>query len=59
MDAFINGKTPGEEAFKQAGELAAEGANPLPNTKYKIELIKGTVFETLRRADAGIWGGEG
>lgn len=56
---FLNGKTPNETTFQQAGELAAEKANPLPMTKYKIEMVKATVFETLRRADEGVWGGEG
>ena len=59
VDAYLNGKIPGEKVFREAGEIAAKGANPLPMTGYKVEMIKGTVFETLRRADAGIWGGEG
>lgn len=58
-NAFLEGKSPSEATFREAGSIAAEGANPLPGTEYKVELIWGTVYETLRRAEAGIWGGEG
>lgn len=56
---FLNGKTPGDEIFKEAGKLGTEGANPLPQTQYKVEMVAGTIYETLRRAQEGIWGGEG
>lgn len=56
---FLNGRSPNESIFREAGEIAAAAANPLPMTEYKVEMVKATVFETLRRADQGIWGGEG
>lgn len=59
VDAYLNGKQPSEKTFQAAGKLATEGASPLPQTGYKVKLMEGTVFETLRRAEAGIWGGEG
>jgi xanthine dehydrogenase YagS FAD-binding subunit len=40
------------ETFEQAASLAADGANPLPMTRYKVELLPGTVRETLERAVA-------
>jgi len=40
----------GIETFEQAADVAAEGANPLPMTGYKVRLLRGTVFETLNRA---------
>ena len=59
VEAFLNGQSPVEDVFRKAGKIAAEGANPLPGTEYKVELVEGTVYEALRRAEAGIWGGEG
>ena len=56
---YLEGKVPSEEVFRQAGSIAAKGVNPLPMTGYKVEMIRGTVYETLRRAEAGVWGGEG
>lgn len=59
VSAFLEGKSPSQENFAEAGRMAIKKANPLPGTQYKLDLVTGTVFETLRRADAGIWGGEG
>lgn len=59
VEAYLEGKAPSEEVFERAGEIAAEGASPLRDTQYKVALVKGTVYETLRRAAAGVWGGEG
>lgn len=56
---YLNGKTADEYTFKAAAQLGSEGANPLPQTKYKVEMIAGTLFETLCRAKEGKWGGEG
>jgi len=45
------------DALERAASLSASGASPLPMTRYKLELLPGTVFETLERAlrwpDAG------
>ena len=40
--------TPG--TLERAASLAAEGANPLPMTRYKVALLKETVREALDRA---------
>jgi xanthine dehydrogenase YagS FAD-binding subunit len=37
------------EVFERAASLAAEGANPLPMSRYKVALLQGTVRETLDR----------
>lgn len=57
--AHLNGQAPSEDLFKRAGEIAKQGAQPLPMTGYKVEMVAATVYETLRRADARTWGGEG
>lgn len=57
--AHLNGQAPSEALFKRAGEIAQQGAQPLPMTGYKVEMVAATVYETLRRADARTWGGEG
>ena len=56
---YLNGKEETDKFFKSAGELATRKNKPLPQTGYKVEMIEATVFETLRRAKEGIWGGEG
>jgi xanthine dehydrogenase YagS FAD-binding subunit len=38
------------DALEQAATLAASGATPLPMTRYKLDLLTGTVRETLERA---------
>lgn len=57
--AYLNGKEASEEVFKAAARLGIQGANPLPMTTYKVEMVEGSIYETLRRADARTWGGEG
>jgi xanthine dehydrogenase YagS FAD-binding subunit len=59
VDAYLVGKPATDETFAAAAEIATEGANPLPQTGYKVKLIYGTVFDTLQRAYHRIWGGEG
>lgn len=59
----VNSKLEGQPAtdatFEAAAKLATQGANPLPQTEYKVPLIYGTVLETLQRAYHRVWGGEG
>ena len=50
VDAALVGKPASKDTLAAAAELAAEGAKPLPMTGYKVELVKGTVLETLERA---------
>lgn len=37
-------------AFARAAAIAKEGATPLPMTGYKVDMVEGTVLETLERA---------
>lgn len=53
------GKPATEETFEAVAKLATQGANPLPQTGYKLPLIYGTVLDTLNRAYNCVWGGEG
>jgi xanthine dehydrogenase YagS FAD-binding subunit len=57
--AALNGQTPGAETFAKAAALALEGASPLPQTGYKVDLLAPTLEETMLRASKGVWGGEG
>ncbi len=59
VEAYLKGKEESEWVFSEAGKVASKGASPLPQTEYKVALVERTVFETLRRAKEGIWGGEG
>lgn len=59
VNDYLVGKPATDESFAVAAELATAGANPLPQTGYKVKLIYGTVFDTLQRAYNRIWGGEG
>jgi xanthine dehydrogenase YagS FAD-binding subunit len=47
-DALL-GQPLSHETFQRAVALAAEGASPLPMTGYKVDLLPGTVLETLER----------
>ena len=51
-EAALRGQPPTAEAFAAAGTAATEGANPLPQTGFKLALLAGTVAETLQRAAA-------
>jgi xanthine dehydrogenase YagS FAD-binding subunit len=59
VDAALAGQPADEKTFEKAANTAAEGANPLPQTGYKVPLIYGTVLEALNRAYHRVWGGEG
>jgi xanthine dehydrogenase YagS FAD-binding subunit len=43
-------RPPSAETVDQGASLAADGAKPLPMTRYKVELIPGTLRETIQRA---------
>ena len=49
VDAVLQGSVE-DEAFERAGNIAADGATPLPMTGYKVDMIPEAVVETLRRA---------
>lgn len=59
VNAALVGQKATDATFENAAKLATEGANPLPQTEYKIPMIYGTVLETLHRAYNRVWGGEG
>ncbi len=50
VEAILEGSPATPETFEKAARVAADGANPLPMTAYKVDLIPGTVVETLERA---------
>jgi xanthine dehydrogenase YagS FAD-binding subunit len=50
VEEYLNGKTATEEVFAQAGKIAQKGANPLPGTAYKVELVANTLIATLEKA---------
>lgn len=52
VEAALVGKTADEATFAAAAALAVHGANPLPGTRYKLDLIPGAVHEALSRAIA-------
>ena len=59
VNRALEGQPATDQTFEAAAKIATEGANPLPQTGYKIPLIYGTVLETLQRAHNRVWGGEG
>lgn len=48
-EATLVGKAPTDAVLEAAAAAAAEGANPLPMTAYKVDLLRGTVREALER----------
>ncbi|MCA9981138.1 MAG: FAD binding domain-containing protein [Anaerolineales bacterium] len=59
VEAALLGKAATPTTFASAAKLAADGASPLSQTKYKVPLLVGTVQETIQRAYDRVWGGEG
>ena len=53
VEEELVGLAPGEDTLARVSMLAAEGANPLPMTGYKVRLLVGTVHEALERALEG------
>ncbi|MCR9163489.1 MAG: FAD binding domain-containing protein [Nannocystaceae bacterium] len=51
-EAALLGKAPEPSVLGEAARAATEGAAPLPMTRYKVELVVGTVLEALERAFA-------
>ena len=50
VEAALNGQPATAESFAKAVPVAAEGANPLPQTGYKVPLLINSVEETLLKA---------
>jgi len=51
-ESLITGTTLDDDTIAAAARACAEGANPLPETSYKVDLIIATVTETLERLRA-------
>ncbi len=49
VEAFLRGRALDGETIAAAARAATAGANPLPETGYKVGLIAATVTETLER----------
>ena len=49
VEEALTGRPASTEVFDQAASLAASGATPLPVTGYKVDLLRGTLCETLHR----------
>ncbi len=52
MDAaksILTGEAPTDEIIERAAAACTEGAEPLRETGYKVDLIAATVHETLQR----------
>jgi xanthine dehydrogenase YagS FAD-binding subunit len=50
VEEALLGRPASAETCERAAALAAEGASPLPMTRYKVALLPWTVRETLERA---------
>ena len=48
-ESLLTGSTLSDETIERAATTCTEGANPLPETGYKVDLITATVQETLER----------
>lgn len=49
VENFLKGKKANEDTFKEAGNLATNGAKPLKHNTFKVELLKNSVFEALKK----------
>ena len=43
VEAALRGRPPDNDVFRAAASLAADGAKPLPENGFKVELLKRTV----------------
>ena len=50
VEQALTGQPASSETVEGAASLAASGASPLPMSRYKLDLLPGTVRETLERA---------
>ncbi len=50
VEAALLGQTPDPATFERVAQLAREGANPLPMTSYKLDLLAAGVLEALELA---------
>ena len=50
VESYLIGKTPNQSAFEEAARMAQSGANPIPQTDYKVKLIFGTIMAAFEQA---------
>ena len=50
VEAALANQPATKDSFAEAAKVAADGANPLPQTGYKVPLLVNTVEETLIRS---------
>ena len=50
VEAYLQNRSARRGVYEQAGRIAIEGANPLPGTKYKVEMVAKTVATAVERA---------
>ncbi|MCB8945658.1 MAG: FAD binding domain-containing protein [Ardenticatenaceae bacterium] len=53
VEAALLGKPATKNTLEQAVQVAAEGANPLPQAAWKVEMLIGTLLTTLEMTLAG------
>ncbi len=51
-EQYLNGKTAGEQTFQGAADLELQGAKPLRNNGFKVELAKRTIVSVLTELSA-------
>ena len=49
VEDLVVGSTLGDDVVDAAAAAATQGASPLPETGYKVELVEGVVREVLER----------
>lgn len=52
VEAYLSERSPRRAIYAQAGKLANEGANPLPGTAYKVEMVAKAVEIAVENAFA-------
>lgn len=50
VEVALIGQPATDTSFENVAQRASEGATPLPMTQYKVNLLRGTVYEALQRA---------
>jgi xanthine dehydrogenase YagS FAD-binding subunit len=52
VEAFLKGKTAGEDTFKQAAQIAMRGAKAYQYNKFKLTLAPNVILQALKTASA-------
>ena len=51
-EAFLKGKPASEDTFKQAAQIAMQGAKAYPYNQFKLRLAPNTILQALKTASA-------